>query len=208
MSEVRTTFRLKPGDAAPDFCLPDASSDGRTRSLPELMGPNGLLVAFVCNHCPFVVHLAGAMADFAADAATLGVNTVAISSNDVQLYPQDSPEKMKEFAAEHAWSFPYLHDESQEVALSYGAACTPDFLLFDGEGRLFYTGQFDSTRPNRGKPIASDQTHGEPDGRDLRDALERMVRGASPPDKVYPSSGCNIKWKEGRQPEWWASGNP
>lgn len=195
MSEVRTTFRLKLGDAAPAFTLPDP--DGRAQALKDLIGPAGLMVAFVCNHCPYVVHLADAIKAFADDVAAKGVNTVAISSNDVENYPQDSPAKMKEFATQSGWSFPYLYDASQEVALAYGAACTPDFFLFDAEGKLFYTGQFDDTRPN----------HGIPDGKDLRDALERMIHSESPPSKVMPSSGCNIKWKEGQQPGWWNSGN-
>ncbi|MDX1680676.1 MAG: thioredoxin family protein [Akkermansiaceae bacterium] len=195
MSEVRTTFRLKTGDPAPDFSLPDP--DGQTHSLKDLMGGKGTLIAFVCNHCPFVIHLADALKSFANDAADLGVNTVAISSNDVENYPQDRPEKMKEFADEHGWEFPYLYDESQDVALAYGAACTPDFFLFDAEGQLFYTGQFDDSRPNKGTP----------DGKDLREALKLLVSKQSPPDKVYPSSGCNIKWKPDVKPEWWNAGN-
>lgn len=195
MSEVRTTFRLKPGDSAPNFTLPDP--DGRPHLLSQLIGPKGLLVAFACNHCPYVIHLADALNSFARDASEVGVNSVAISSNDIENYPQDSPEMMKEFAANSGWSFPYLYDESQEVALAYGAACTPDFFLFDGEGKLFYTGQFDDTRPKNGSP----------DGKDLRAALDSMVRGDTLPADIRPSSGCNIKWKEGVKPDWWDSGN-
>jgi len=197
MSEVRTTFRLKPGDAAPDFTLPDVS-DGSARSLASLTGPRGVLIAFVCNHCPFVIHLADALKSFANDAADVGVNTVAISSNDVENYPQDSPEKMKTFAEDYGWQFPYLYDETQEVALAYGAACTPDFFLFNGEGKLFYTGQFDASRPKSGAT---------PDGKDLRHALELLVSKQDPPAKVYPSSGCSIKWKPNVKPEWWNAGN-
>ncbi len=195
MSEVRTTFRLKSGDPAPAFTLPDP--DGAVHVLRDLMGPKGTLIAFVCNHCPFVVHLAKEMAEFATEVGAKGINTVAISSNDVENYPQDSPEKMKEFAAEYDWDFPYLYDESQDVALAYGAACTPDFFLFDGDGKLFYTGQFDDTRPGGGTP----------DGKDLRQAVELMVSGGATPEKVYPSSGCNIKWKADVKPTWWDSGN-
>lgn len=195
MSEVRTTFRLKSGEPAPDFKLPD--TDGEVHFLRDLKGPKGTLIVFVCNHCPFVIHLAKEMAGFAEEIGEKGVATVAISSNDVENYPQDSPEKMKEFAAEYGWSFPYLYDESQEVALAYGAACTPDFFLFDENGDLFYTGQFDDSRPGKATP----------DGKDLREAIELMVGGGSAPDKVYPSSGCNIKWKAGVKPTWWDSGN-
>ena len=195
MSEVRTTFRLKPGDPAPDFIAPDCK--GTVHPLSDLKGPKGTLIAFVCNHCPFVVHLAEKMASFANEIGSKDVNTVAIMPNDVAYYPQDSPDKMKEFAREYGWNFPYLHDESQDIALAYGAACTPDFFLLDATGLLFYTGQFDSTRPHQGRP----------DGRDLREAVELMLKGAEAPDKIYPSSGCNIKWKAGVKPSWWDSGN-
>lgn len=195
MSEVRTTYRLKPGGPAPDLTLPDFN--GAVHLLRDLKGPRGTLIAFVCNHCPYVIHLAKEMADFAEEIRAKGVNTVAISSNDVENYPQDSPQKMKEFAAEYGWGFPYLYDEAQEVALAYGAACTPDFFLFDGEGKLFYTGQFDDTRPNSGTPH----------GKDLSEAVERMIHGDTPPATIYPSSGCNIKWKAGVKPDWWDSGN-
>lgn len=203
MSEVRTTFRLKSGEPAPDFKLPDP--DGALHFLRDLKGPKGTLIVFVCNHCPFVIHLADALKSFANDAADAGVYTVAISSNDVRNYPQDSPEKMKEFADQYGWEFPYLYDESQDVALAYGAACTPDFFLFDAEGKLFYTGQFDDSRPGAGPPSHPD--NGAPDGKDLRQALELLVTGQAPPAKVYPSSGCNIKWKADVKPAWWDSGN-
>ena len=196
MSEVRSTFRLHHGDPAPEFSLPDPN--GQMHSLKDLQGPSGLLVAFVCNHCPYVVHLAEALKAFADDISSLGIQTVAISSNDISNYPQDRPELMKHFALEHDWTFPYLYDASQEVAIAFGAACTPDFFLFDAGGKLFYTGQFDDSRPKNGQT---------PDGKDMHDAVERMLGGNPPPDKAFPSSGCNIKWKEGQQPEWWASGN-
>ncbi len=196
MSEVRSTFRLNLGDPAPSFRLPDA--DGRMHALEELKGPAGTLVVFVCNHCPYVIHLAKPLQALAAEMAGHGITTVAITSNDVDAYPQDGPEHMKTFVREHGWTFPYLYDESQDVALAYGAACTPDFFLFNGQGGLFYTGQFDDSRPKNGKPA---------DGRDLRDAIERLLACEGPPDGVFPSSGCNIKWKPGRQPAWWDSGN-
>lgn len=195
MSEVLSTFRLRPGDPAPVFTLPDA--DGREWSLPGLAGPNGLLVVFACNHCPFVIHLAKALGDFASEVRPDGVHTVAINPNDASRYPKDAPEFMPGFAAENGWDFPYLVDESQEVALAYGAACTPDFFLFDGSLRLFYAGQFDDSRPRSGQ-IAH--------GGDLREAVRRMISGEQPMARPYPSSGCNIKWKDGKQPDWWDAG--
>lgn len=195
MSEVLSTFRLHPGDPAPDFSLPDAY--GNVTSRAEAAGPKGLLVVFACNHCPFVVHLAKALGDMAREIAPLGINTVAINPNDAERYPQDGPEQMKTFAAETNWEFPYLIDESQEVAKAYGAACTPDFFLFDAEGRLFYAGQFDDSRPRSGL---------EPHGGDLREAVRRLLEGEESLARPYPSSGCNIKWKAGNQPDWWNGG--
>lgn len=195
MSEVLSTFRLNRGDQAPDFSLPDA--DGKVHTLEGSRGAKGTLVAFVCNHCPFVVHVADAFGKLADEIAADGVNTVAIVANDLEKYPQDGPGPMKEFAVEHGWNFPYLIDESQDVALAYGAACTPDFFLFDAEGGLFYTGQFDDTRPKGGL---------EAHGGDLREAVRRMVAEEEPLERPYPSSGCNIKWKEGKQPDWWNAG--
>lgn len=190
MSEVRSTFMLKPGDPAPDFSLPDFS--GRMVTRAEAAGPAGLLVAFACNHCPFVVHLADPLGELAREISAQDVGTVAIVSNDLETYPQDGPAPMREFAIRHRWDFPYLVDETQEIAKAYGAACTPDFFLFDAAGRLFYTGQFDATRPRGGTA----------DGADLRDAVRRMVVGEPAPERPYPSSGCNIKWKPGNAPEW------
>lgn len=195
MSEVRSTFRLHISDAAPDFALPDAN--GRIISLQDAAGPRGLLVVFACNHCPFVVHLADALGDVARKLAAEGVHTVAINSNDTANYPQDAPALMPAFAEKHRWEFPYLVDESQAVALAYGAACTPDFFLFDEKLRLFYTGQFDHSRPR------SNQTA---DGADMLAAARLMLDGKAATARPYPSSGCNIKWKAGNQPGWWDSG--
>ena len=196
MAEVLSTFHLKQGDSAPDFSLPDAG--GKMVSKAEAAGEKGLLVIFACNHCPFVIHLADVLGSFAEEISADGVGTVAINSNDLENYPQDGPEFMKTFSAEHAWKFPYLLDESQEVARAYGAACTPDFFLFDGQGRLFYAGQFDETRPKGGR---------SPHGGDLREAVRRMLAGESVMERPYPSSGCNIKWKEGGRPVWWNAGD-
>lgn len=191
MAEVPSTFQLAPGEAAPDFTLPDAA--GRERSLRELAeGRRGLLVAFVCNHCPFVVHLADAMGRFADEIATKGVATVAIASNDVERYPADAPEHMASFAEAHGWRFPYLHDATQKVAHAYAAACTPDFYLFDGDLKLVYAGQFDDSRPGRGEPTASH----------LAAAVENLLAGRATPTPWYPSSGCNIKWRPGNEPDW------
>jgi len=154
---------------------------------------------FACNHCPYVIHLAKPLADLADEMKPKGLHTAAISSNDAEKYPQDGPERMIQFAKENSWHFPYLYDATQEVALDYGAACTPDFFLFNAQGTLFYTGQFDDSRPKNGQ-VAN--------GKNLRDAIQRMLAGQSPPSPAYPSSGCNIKWKPGLQPNWWASGNP
>jgi peroxiredoxin len=196
MAEVLSTFRINHGDGIPDFELPDFA--GQRVSRAKAAGPNGLLVVFACNHCPFVVHLADALGTAAADFAALGVGTVAINSNDLENYPQDGPQPMAEFAARHDWKFPYLLDESQQVALAFGAACTPDFFLADAAGRLFYAGQFDDTRPS-GTAAAN--------GGDLREAVRRMTAGEQPLERPYPSSGCNIKWKDGARPAWWNAGS-
>lgn len=193
MAEVCSTFSLRPGDAAPDFLLPDP--EGGMHGPHALRGNAGLLVVFVCNHCPFVVHLADALGSLAGEIEAEGVATVAIASNDIERFPADGPERMSAFAAEHGWNFPYLFDETQEVAKAYGAACTPDFFLFDHELRLFYAGQFDASRPKGGET---------PTGGDLRAAVALMLAGSEPPLRPFPSSGCNIKWKPGNEPSWFA----
>ncbi len=189
MSETLSSFQMKPGDTGPDFSLPDA--DGIVHTRESIAGNKGLLVVFACNHCPFVIHLADVLGDFAREIASQGVNTVVINSNDLGKYPQDGPEPMKEFSREHRWEFPYLLDESQEVAKAHGAVCTPDFFLFDENGLLFYTGQFDDSRPRSGL---------EAHGGDLRESVRRMLKGEEPLARPYPSSGCNIKWKPGNEP--------
>ena len=183
-----STFTLKPGDKAPGFSLPDA--DERFFELDELRGINGTLVVFLCNHCPYVIHLARQLGTFTAAAAARDIKTVAINANDLIAYPQDGPESMKAFAAANGWDFPYLIDESQQVAKSYGAACTPDFFLLDAQLRVYYAGQFDDTRPNKG--VAA--------GTDLQSAVDALLNGAPPPVDVFPASGCSIKWKPGLEP--------
>lgn len=189
MAEVSSTFELRYGDCAPGFELPDAWKKSHT--LKQVAGANGTIVVFACNHCPFVIHLAKQLGELSKEAAAKGVHTVAINSNDLEKYPQDGPEPMKDFAKECGWDFPYLLDRTQMTAKSYGAACTPDFFLFDAEGKMVYAGQFDSSRPGRG----------EATGEDLRAAIAMMLEGEVP-KKGLPSSGCNIKWKPGSEPRY------
>lgn len=193
MAEVPSTRSLPLGSTAPDFHLPDGS--GRRFSLAEVRGVRGLVVAFVCNHCPFVVHLARQFGEFANFAKAQGFGVAAISANDVHRYPQDGPEKMVEFANVNTWTFPYLFDEDQSVAKRYVAACTPDFYVFEGEMKLTYCGQFDDSRPNNGRPVT---------GQDLRRAIEAIISGRPPVVPQRPSSGCSIKWKPGGEPSWFA----
>lgn len=195
MAEVPSTRTLTLGSLAPDFFLPDAS--GRMVSLKDVAGPKGLVVAFICNHCPYVIHLADALAGFADTCVAKGVGFVGINSNDIIRYPADSPEKMQEMQQRHHWEFPYLLDASQEVARSYFAACTPDFYLFNADMQLVYCGQFDDSRPKNGKPAT---------GSDLQRAVTGMLAGRPPVEEQRPSTGCNIKWKPGHEPEWFRLG--
>ena len=172
------------GTAAPDFSLLDTRSD-KTLSLKDVRGENGTLVFFICNHCPYVLHVMEELVRIAADYREKGIATVAISSNDVEKYPVDSPENMTAFAAKYGFDFPYLYDADQSTARAYDAACTPDLYLFDGEQKLYYRGRLDDKRPGRG----------EPDGADLRSALDALLAGKTSPEKQHPSAGCNIKWK-------------
>jgi peroxiredoxin len=170
--------------AAPDFHLPD--TDGRTVSLAEFAKAPALLVAFICNHCPYVQHIRSAFAQLARDYQAKGVAIVGINSNDAIAYPADSPAKMKEEKQAAGYVFPYLYDETQEVARAYRAACTPDFFVFDREQKLVYRGQMDDSRPGNGKPN---------DGADLRAALDAVLAGGKPVADQKPSIGCNIKWR-------------
>jgi peroxiredoxin len=184
---------LPLGTKAPNFSL--VNVDGRTISIKDFAGAPALVVMFICNHCPFVKHLADALAVFAADYMAKGVAVVGINSNDVASHPADSPEQMVREAEERGYRFPYLYDETQEVAKSYRAACTPDFFLFDRDRRLVYRGQFDDSRPDNGKPIT---------GADLRAAVDAVLAGKTPNDQQRPSIGCNIKWKAGNAPDYFA----
>lgn len=195
---VKTASTMLPlGTKAPDFSLPDAVS-GKTVSLADFAGKKGLLVIFMCNHCPFVKHLRSALAEFAKEYQEKGLGIVGISSNDVEHYPADSPEKMKQEAEEAGYTFPYLYDETQEVAKAYKAACTPDFFLFDGDFSLVYRGQFDDSRPESGIPVT---------GKDLRAACDAVLAGRPVPEEQKPSIGCNIKWKPGNEPDYF-TGQP
>lgn len=192
MAATPSTMQMTIGAPAPDFALADAVTD-RTVRRDDFSGARGLLVLFVCNHCPFVIHVRDEMARISDAYADRGVATVAINANDAEAYPQDGPEAMRALARELGWSFPYLFDPSQEVAKAYGAACTPDIFLFDGDGRLFYRGQLDASRPGNDVPTT---------GRDLRDAIEAMLAGEAPPETQRPSLGCNIKWRPGNAPPY------
>jgi peroxiredoxin len=181
---------LPLGTAAPHFALPD--TEGGVVSLDDARGAPALLVMFICNHCPYVIHLREALAALARDYAPRGVAMVGISSNDAERYPQDGPDAMRRVRADSGWDFPYLYDETQRVARAYQAACTPDLFLFGRDHRLAYRGQFDDSRPGNGIPVT---------GRDIRAALDAVLGGRPVPADQRPSIGCNIKWKPGTLPE-------
>jgi peroxiredoxin len=183
---------LPLGTKAPEFRLPD--TDGNMVSVEDFAGAPALLVLFICNHCPFVKHIRHDVAHLARDYQPKGVAVVAINSNDVSRYQDDSPQNMAREKREVGYTFPYLFDESQEVAKAYRAACTPDIYLFDRAQRLAYRGQFDDSRPSNGKPVT---------GKDLRAALDLVLAGKQvPAESQTPSMGCNIKWKPGNEPEY------
>ncbi len=173
------------GTAAPDFTLLDTITS-KPVSLQNIRGEKGTVVMFICNHCPFVKHVNEEIVRLANDYRVTGFGFVAISSNDIENYPEDSPDKMWEVARKHNYSFPYLYDETQEVAKAYDAACTPDFYLFDDELKLVYRGQLDNSRPGNGIPV---------NGRDLREALDNILNNHPQREDQKPSIGCNIKWK-------------
>jgi peroxiredoxin len=183
---------LPLGTKAPDFALPNVV-DGQTVSLADLQQAPALLVAFICNHCPFVKHIAPGLAKLARDYQSKGVAVVAISSNNVASHPDDSPEKMKQEAAAREYTFPYLYDENQSVAKAYRAACTPDFYIFDGQQNLVYRGQLDASRPENGIPVT---------GTDIRAALDAVLAKKPVATEQKPSIGCNIKWTPGNEPDY------
>ncbi len=176
---------IELGTQAPDFTLPDTVS-GAPVSLQSAKGEQGTLILFLCNHCPYVLHVNEELVRLTNAYRERGIATIGISSNDVEKYPADSPENMKRHAAEVGYAFPYLFDEDQSVARAYDAACTPDIYLFDADLRLYYRGRLDGSRPGNNVPLT---------GEDLRAAIDRMLAGQPAPEKQYPSGGCNIKWK-------------
>ncbi|KYG79476.1 alkyl hydroperoxide reductase [Roseivirga seohaensis] len=178
---------LALGTTAPDFKLPDTVS-GKILSLAELKSDKATVIMFICNHCPFVKHIDEGIVALAKDYKVKGVSFIAISSNDVENYPQDSPELMKVEAEKVGYTFPYLYDESQDVAKAYQAACTPDFYLFDAELKCVYRGQLDDSRPGNSQPVT---------GKDLRSALDCVLNNEKIDFEQRPSLGCNIKWKVG-----------
>ena len=189
---VKTASTMLPlGAKAPDFALPNI--DGSTVTLDDFQEASALLVIFMCNHCPFVKHIAEELARLGKDYQAKNVAVVGINSNDADKYPDDSPEAMQREAELRGYTFPYLYDESQEVAKAYRAACTPDFFLFDKAGCLVYRGQLDSSRPGSEIPVT---------GEDLRAALDAVLEGKTPSPEQKPSIGCNIKWKDGAQPDY------
>ncbi|MCS6946459.1 MAG: thioredoxin family protein, partial [Steroidobacteraceae bacterium] len=170
-------------------------------SFDDVAGPKGTLVAFICNHCPFVLHIIEGFVAFAREYQPKGLGIVAISSNDADAFPDDSFERMAEFARVHRFSFPYLYDETQQIAIAYRAVCTPDFFLFDRERRLAYGGQFDGSRPRT--PHSSGAATELPvTGRDMRAAADAVLQGHPVPQPHRPSNGCSMKWKPGNAPAW------
>jgi peroxiredoxin len=182
---------LPLGTPVPDFQLPDP--DGNLHGPADAAGAAGLLVVFVCNHCPFVIHIGPTLGQRARQWVDQGLAVLAINANDIAAYPQDGPEHMPAFAKQNGWSFPYLLDETQQVAHMFRAACTPDFFLFDSERRLVYRGQFDASRPSNNQPVTGD---------DLDRAVAAVLAHQPVPGDQIPSIGCNIKWKPGNEPEY------
>ena len=189
---VRTaSTMLELGTRAPDFTL--SNIDGQSLSLSDFRDRKGLVIIFMCNHCPYVKHVAPELTRLSNDYMAKGIGFVGINSNDSVAHPEDSPEMMKAEAAKQGYKFPYLHDATQSVAVAYNAACTPDIFVFDSALRLVYRGQLDDSRPKSDKPLT---------GKDLRSALDSLLAGKCVSNEQRPSVGCNIKWKEGSEPEY------
>ena len=189
---VRTASTMLPlGTAAPDFSLPDSS--GKQVALADFAGVPAYLVIFLCNHCPYVKHVADGLAALAREYQARGVAVIGVNANDADAYPEDTPAKMAEEIALRKYTFPYLYDAHQAVAKAYRAACTPDFYVFDADRKLVYRGQMDDSRPQSGIPVT---------GRDLRAALDAVLAGRPVATQQKPSLGCNIKWKPGNEPDY------
>jgi peroxiredoxin len=189
---VRTASTMTPlGSHAPDFELPN--TNGKLIKLSDFSNAKAMVVIFMCNHCPYVKHVAPEIVRVWSDYVSRGVAFVGINSNDAEKYPDDGPDKMKEEATKQGYRFPYLYDESQSVAEAYNAACTPDFFVFDRDRRLVYRGQLDDSRPKSDKALS---------GRDLRRALDNILNNQPVSTDQRPSVGCNIKWKEGAEPKY------
>jgi peroxiredoxin len=187
------TVQLELGYKAPAFELPNVVT-GNNTTLKDVSGKKGTLVMFICNHCPFVIHVMDELIQIGNDYNDKGIGMVAISSNDVSTHPDDSPEKMKELALKKEFPFPYLYDESQEVAKAYTAACTPDFSVYDADGICVYRGQMDDSRPGNDQPV---------NGKDLRKLFDDLIAGNAIDSNQKPSLGCNIKWKAGNEPSYY-----
>ena len=196
MAHISTMEKL--GSAAPDFSLPNMNTTLKQKivSLENFETYSALLVVFICNHCPYVVHIRDSFVDFVSEFSKRGLGVVAISSNDIENYPDDGPDKMTEEAFKYSYTFPYLFDETQEIAKAYRAACTPDFFLYDNNRCLVYRGQYDSSRPKNSIPVT---------GEDLRNAVKSLTQNNIVPKEQKPSMGCNIKWKKGREPDYFSN---
>ncbi len=189
---VKTASTMLPlGTRAPDFSLPD--TEGKTVSLSDFADAPALLMIFMCNHCPFVKHIAAGLAALARDYQARGVAVLGVNSNDVENFPDDAPDKMAEEVRLRGYSFPYLYDETQQVAQAYRAACTPDFFVFNKDQKLAYRGQMDSSRPSNDIEVT---------GEDLRATLDAVLAGRPVSEEQTPSIGCNIKWKAGNEPDY------
>ena len=190
---VKTVSTMLPlGTAAPAFSLKDVVS-GDALSLDKFSDKKGLLVMFICQHCPFVLHVESELSRLGQDYVSEGLGILAISANSVETHPQDSPDKLREQVKRAGFNFPYAHDETQKVAKRYTAACTPDFFLFDRDRKLVYRGQLDDSRPGNDKPVT---------GADLRAAIDKVLSGKTVPEDQEPSIGCNIKWAPGNEPDY------
>jgi peroxiredoxin len=182
---------LELGTSAPDFSLPNPATQEQV-SLSDFKG-QPILIAFICNHCPYVILMKNEFSQFAKDYQEKGLKVIAVNANDYANYPDDSPEKMVEDVKEFGYTFPYLFDDSQSTAQAYQAACTPDFFMFDAGHKLYYRGQFDDARPKQDTPVT---------GKDMIEAADALLAGKAAPEQQKASLGCNIKWKEGNEPSY------